>query len=239
MYYNEQNLVLSGKPPNLNEWAYMAIKSHILEHQIKPGMQLNIEDLSKELGISRTPIREALLRLRQEGLVISLSRVGFFVCGVTKQDFEDIFGLRKIVESHAAEQLAVKITTDELDEIIDLNQQCKTMAEQGDTKEYNRYDVLLHGTIVSSMENQKIKDIFDGIADLVYRIRVYALHSPENIRLSLLEHEKIIQAFKEKDTEDARLAMSTHISNIRDRLSHIVDFYDGIESRQPVKSRFL
>lgn len=230
-YNGSTNLIIASKPPNLNEWAYMAIKTRILEHEIKPGMQLNIEELSKELNISRTPIREALLRLRQDGLVVSLSRVGFFVCGVTKQDFEDTFDLRQIIESHAAEQLAVKISDEDLNEIINLNQHCKAMAEQGDPKEYNRYDAMMHGIIINSMDNKKIREIFDGLEDLVYRIRVYALHSPENIQLSLQEHEKIIQAFKEKDSEKARKAMSVHISNIRDRLRHIVDFHEKINSR--------
>lgn len=231
MYYRSTDSVIASKPLNLNEWAYMAIKTRILEYEIKPGMQLNIEELSKELSISRTPIREALLRLRQDGLITSLSRVGFFVCGVTKQDFEDTFGLRQIIESYAAEKLADKIAEEELNELVYLNQQCRVSAEQGDNKEYNKYDIMLHGIIVNSMKNKKVREIFDGLGDLVYRIRIYALQSPENIHQSLVEHEKIIQALKNKDPENARVAMSTHISKIRDRLQQIVDFCDEYENR--------
>lgn len=214
------------KPLDLNEWAYIAIKMKILNNEISPGSKLNIEDISSELGVSRTPIREALLRLKQSGLVIALPCVGFFVCGITKKDFEDIFEIRRLIESYAIGKLVEKITNEEIQYLTDLSKQCELMVEQGNITEYNDFDSKLHGFIIDSMGNSKMGDFFESIKDLAYRMRMYALRSPENVSKSLLEHKDIIDALVQRDEVRARAAMDEHITNIGNRLRLLVDFQD-------------
>ena len=214
------------KPIHLNEWAYNAIKTRIIEHQVKPGCQLKIDELSSELGISRTPIREALLRLKQDGLVLASSRVGFFVRGITKEDFKDIFELRRIIEAYAAEKIADYISDEEIRVLDDIHEHCKAMVEQGDNKAFNQYEVKLHNTILDRLNNKKIRSIMDSVGDILHRLRIYALDSDENIKQSLLEHEKIIQAIKDRDCERARQSMEEHIDNVENRLKEYVDFQD-------------
>jgi len=212
------------KPLNLNEWAYQTIKMRILENDIRPGSQLNIEELSKELEISRTPIREALLRLRQNGFVVSFSNVGFFVCGISKEDFEDAFELRKLIESYAIVKFVERSTDVEMRILVGIHEKCKLMAAQGDAKAFNEYDIRLHDLIIDCLGNKKMKLIYDNLADLLYRLRVYALKSSENITQSVVEHDRIILAIESKDAALAYQAMEQHIVNVKNRLSQIVEF---------------
>lgn len=214
------------KPLDLNEWAYMSIKMRILDHEIEPGSQLNIEELSKELNISRTPIREALLRLKQTGLVVSASRVGFFVCGITKEDFENIFELRQLIEAYAAEKAAANMTDKEITALVRLNERCKAMIERGKIKEYNQYETQLHDAIIDSLGNNKIREVMNSVGDLLYRIRIIAMGSLENINFSILEHQKFISAIKDRNPEAAHKAMGEHIFSVKNRLKQIVDFQD-------------
>lgn len=214
------------KPLDLNEWAYMTIKMRILENELKPGSQLNIEEISRELSISRTPIREALLRLRQSGLVYSASRVGFFVSGITKIDFDNIFELRQLMEGYAAGKSATIITDREIEELFEINEKSIQMINKGMIKEYNRYETKLHNTIINSLNNSKIEDVMENVGDLLYRLRIYALESKDNIEKSLNEHAAVLQQIKERNAARARAAMEDHISNVKNRLSEIVEFYN-------------
>ena len=217
---------LINKPLDLNEWAYKSIKMRILNNELAPGSQLNIEIISKELNISRTPIREALLRLKQSGLVIALPCVGFFVCGITTKDFEDIFELRHLIETYAIEKLAPKITDEELEHLIGISDRCELMAQQGNLKEYNHCDIILHGFITDSLGNKRMRDIYENVYDLLYRMRMYALKSTDNINQSIIEHKKVIESLQKRDAARARLAMEEHLENIKTRLRLVVKFQD-------------
>ena len=214
------------KPPNLNEWAYSSIKKRILDNEMKPGSQLNIEELSKELNISRTPIREALLRLRQKGLVVSFSNVGFFVCGITRDDLRDIFELRQLIEAYTVVKFIAKCSEAEVQALSSICEQCVSAAEAGNVKAFNNYDIQLHNMLIDRLGNKKIRAAYDNAADLLHRLRGYALKSPENITQSLIEHEKIMSAIKNRDPIAGKLAMENHISNIHDRLEKLVEFED-------------
>ena len=216
------------KPIKLSEWAYKSIKERIVNNEITPGDQLNIEKLSDDMGISRTPIREALLRLLQEGFVVSFSNVGFFVCGITRDDFDDIFELRQLIEAYAVVRFIEKCKDHELLEVLEINKQCKEAAEAGDVKAFNSHDVELHGMFIKCLGNKKMRYIYDDVADLLYRLRLYALRSTENIKQSLIEHENLIHAINEKDSVAGKLAMENHITNIRCRLEKFIDFEDEI-----------
>jgi DNA-binding GntR family transcriptional regulator len=86
------------KPKDFKTWAYESIKDLIINNQFGPGTQLKVEELENSLNISRTPIREALLALQNEGLIEIKSRVGFFVKGITKKEFNDLFEMRELLE---------------------------------------------------------------------------------------------------------------------------------------------
>ena len=218
---------MGKKPLNLTEWAYISIKQYIINNKLEPGSQLNIEELALKLNISRTPIREALIRLKQEGMVVAVPRVGFFVCGMTKKEFDELFELRKLIECYAAEQATSRMSDKELNELVKTQEQGYLMAQEGKIKEFNHLEEKLHNSIIDSLHNKRISDVLSGVADLFYKERLVAMGSIENVRESAIEHGKITDAIKARDAELARKMMDEHLSRVKERLEKIMDFQES------------
>lgn len=103
MILREKNI--SARPVDLTKWVYGNVKQLILDNELPGETQINIDDMSKQLQVSRTPVREALL-LRNEGLVRIQPHVGCFVCNITKDEFREVFQLRSVIECYAASRVA-------------------------------------------------------------------------------------------------------------------------------------
>ncbi len=207
-----------SKPSDLKDWAYENIKQVILNSQILPGEQLHIEKLAEKMSISRTPIREALLKLQSDGLVRAASRVGFFVSGITKRDLRELFELREITEGYAAEKAAPLLTDDDLAQIDNLHKKGVSAVEKGDLSEFNEMEIALHSFIIQHSQNRRLLKLIESLKDLTYRERLLALKSIENVRESLAEHKKIVDALHKRDAKLAGQLMKAHISNVKQRL---------------------
>jgi len=214
----------SQKPQDLNEWAYTHLKGKILNNEYTPGTQIKIEEISAQLNVSRTPIREALLRLKQDGLVEAIPRVGFYVTSVSKQDLKEVFEVRRIIECYAASRCVTLLTDDQIKDLFWHNNQCRLMISQGKLQEFNAHEVQLHDLIIGSLKNAQINRIRKSIEDLIYRQRVYSLQSQENLHCSVQEHDSIIKAIAKRDARNAEAAMNVHICNVEERLTqHLFD----------------
>jgi DNA-binding GntR family transcriptional regulator len=214
---------LLTKPKDLKAWAYETIKDDILNRRVEPGEKLRIEVLAKKLSISRTPIREALLRLESEGLVRIASRVGFFVCDLTQQGIRELFELRELIEGYAAEKAAPALSDDDLEQISDLQQKATAAFEQDDLLSFNKYEIALHDFLISHSGNAQLLKMIEGLKDLTYRERQYALRSRENVSKSIQEHRMLIGALQAHDGIQAGQLMRAHLRNVRDRLLCILD----------------
>lgn len=212
-----------GKPSALKDWAYDTIKESILNLRIAPGTQLHIEDLADQLGISRTPIREALLRLESDGLVRAVPRVGFFVTEITRRDLEELFELRALLEGHAAERVASVLTGDELAHIDRLLEASVSAVERGDLDRFLEAEIAFHTLLIERTPNRQLIAMMESLRDLTYRERMLSLESLENVRESLAEHQRIVVALHQRDGELAGRLMREHICAIRDRMLQFVD----------------
>lgn len=212
------------KPMDLTQWAYIAIKEWIIDNEIEPGSQLKIEELTATLNVSRTPVREALLRLKQEGIVISVPRVGFFVYGMTKEEFEELFELRQIIECYAAEQAAYRMSDKEIANLMDIQERSNLVMQKGKIKEFNELEIELHDTIIQSLQNKKIDNVMSSVADSLYKERHIAMGSMDNLSKSIIEHGKIVKAIQMRDGSLSRKLMREHLSKVKDRLEQIIKF---------------
>ncbi len=211
------------KPKGLKSWAYEHIKDIILSQQVGPGDQIRIEDLAKKLNISRTPIREALLMLESEGLVRISSRVGFFVSDITVSDLVDLFELRELIEGYAAEKAASKLSSDDLAQIELLHRSAAAAFEKNNLSMFNQYETALHDYLLGHSGNLRLLKMIEGLKDLTYRERQYALRSQDNVSKSIQEHQVLIDALKMGDGQKAGQLMRAHLRNVRDRLLKILD----------------
>lgn len=206
------------KPAALTEWTYQYIKEMILNLEIKPGEQINIEEFAEKLEVSRTPIREAFLKLETEGLIDVRPRVGYFVVEITEQDIRDLFEIREIIETRATRKAAESLTDEKLISAKELIQDCYKAVEIGDFEEFVPAEIKFHGFLQENIENKRLLAIMDGLNDLMYRVRVLSLQSQENVEQTLIEHQKILDALVQRDGDLAEKAMYDHLINVCDRI---------------------
>lgn len=211
-----------AKPAALTDWAYGAIKQAILNLEFAPGAQLRVDELAERMGISRTPIREALLRLETEGLVRIVPRVGFFVAEITRRDLIELFEIRQLLESHATKRAAAQLTDEDLAFIDQLLEQARAAVAQGDLARFQETEIAFHDFFVEHAQNRRLLALMASIRDLTYRQRVLSLASVENVRQSLVEHQRIAEALRQRDPELAGRRMAEHMAAARDRLLEFV-----------------
>lgn len=210
------------RPAALTDWAYQTIKNDILNLIYPPGAQLNIETLAGQLAISRTPVREALLKLQADGLVQSVSRVGFFVAEITEQDMEELFELRILLECHAAEKAAPRLTDEDIETVDRLTAQCLSSVEKGDMVSFLDADTHLHTLLMERAENRRLIAMMETLRDLTYRERTLSVRSPENVHETLKEHQRLAEALHQHDGALASQRMGEHLNAVRDRVLAVV-----------------
>lgn len=204
---------------DLKEWAYMDIKSKILNNDYKVGEQLFIEKICKELDISRTPVREALLRLQAEDYVYAASRVGFFVKGMTKDDFDDLFELREMIECKAAKNAAQDLTPQDEERLGKMQEISRNALNEKDLKTFNEMEQEIHNLISNYLKNKRVRKLLEDMKDQIHRERMLALMNPENVEMSLKEHDEIINALIKRDAKKAEKAMQNHLNKVKGRLT--------------------
>ena len=215
-----------SKPTDLKEWAYRTIKKLIISDELQVGEQLRIEVLSAKLGISRTPIREALLILEREGLVRVASRVGFFVRDLTMQDLRELFELREIIEAYAAEKAVANLSAEDLLHLANIHKESVEAVNSGKLDTFLNFEIDFHTIIIKNANNQRLFGVMESLKDLTYRERLLSVRSIENVKQSLEEHEQILEALKQRNIQKAGECMRLHIRNVKDRLIGFLNLRD-------------
>ncbi len=217
-HVQSEPLVSTSKPSALADWAYASIKESILNFRIAPGTQLHIDQLSDQMGTSRTPVREALLRLERDGLVRVTPRVGFFVTEITKRDFTELFEIREMLESRATQEASASLSEEDLDFLLQIVDSSVIAVDRGDLSVFLENEIKFHTMIIEHAQNRRLIALMESLRDLTYRERIISLDNLDNVRASLNEHRGIIQALRQHDAGQAARLMSDHISSARDRI---------------------
>lgn len=199
----------------LKDKAYRQIKEMILSCQLQPGESLSEVALSKAIGVSRTPIREALSMLAQEGLVKPILRRGAFVADISASDAQEILEVREALESYAAGLSAEALSREDLEEMKALLEGMRESHRRADYSAYHRLDVRFHQVILRAAGNHRLLAVVEGLNDQMYRLRMVNSSLPQRMDKSVEEHEAILQALASRDPVSAREAMASHIANVR------------------------
>jgi DNA-binding GntR family transcriptional regulator len=213
------------KPSSISLRVYDKLRSLILANQLKPGEIIIAEKLARQWQISRTPVRDALLRLEKDRLVVPYSNKGFQVTLITEEEIINLYQVREALEVMAIEVAAPFIPNQELEQFETLFKEIEVeLSEQIYTK-YIPSDAQFHGMIRNYIPNQLLSSMLEGINDQITRIRNVAHTSPgPHMFEAFKEHKAILEALKQADYEAARSAMRIHLRNVRLRtlplLSH-------------------
>jgi DNA-binding GntR family transcriptional regulator len=213
-----------NKPTALTDWTYQYLKEKILNLEIKPGEQVHIEEFTEKLEVSRTPIREAFLKLASEGLIEVRPRVGYFVVDITEQDIRDLFEIREIIETRAAKKAAGLLSDEELDGMKNLISESYKAVESGDFQTYISNEIEFHGYLQKHIQNKHLSAFMDSLNDLTHRERVMSIQAVENIKETLIEHQRILDGLVKRDGNLAEWYMGEHLHNVSERLvKHLIE----------------
>jgi DNA-binding GntR family transcriptional regulator len=217
--------------PKISDEVYEALKTRILSKHFVPGERLNLPQLEQQMGISRTPLKDALNRLTVEGLLRIEPRKGTFVSDPTPLEISESFEVRRIIEIHAIRMAAECITEDDLERIRDYIKELRRMVDLEDWNEiyqdYVRLDHELHKQIVAVACNRRLRNIWEQVNTHVHMARIRYGTAEGELDIAQKEHEEILQALEARDLSAVEQAMSNHI----DRAKRSI-LYDLVEHDQ-------
>lgn len=198
---------------SLKQQAYAGIKNAIVLHEVLPGSALFERDLSENLKISRTPVREAILLLEMEGWVKSIPRKGTFVSEITTGDVEEVIQIRKALEVLVIELLIPKITERDIEQLNEIY--VKQLGLVKDSGQFISVDKDFHIYLAELSGNNRLVNLISTISDQIRWFGVSALNLPNRKEQTLKEHAWIIECLKNKETEKAKEAVLEHIEHTR------------------------
>lgn len=202
------------------EQAYEAIIGRILSGEIAPGERLREEELTKVTGVSRTPVREALRRLEQEGFAVIQHNRGASVPVYSPKDVDEIYGLRALLEGHAARRAATRISPAQVAELESINDQLKTLSKGGldpaDRRlQMTRLNHDFHRIILDASDNDRLASFVEQLARVALSARTFAHYGSDGEKRSLESHDELIRALKSGHADWAEATMRGHVHNAR------------------------
>lgn len=213
----------------LREIVYESLREAIFQGRLRPGERLVEVQLAEELGVSRTPVREAIRKLELEGLLVMAYRRGVYVADVKVKDIIDIFEIRTALEGLATGLTAERITVEELKELeITLHQQ---------PADYDRdlvymvhIDTRFHDLIYKASRNQRLKQIITLLQAQIQHFRTTSLAQPGRARIAIEEHKKILEAISERNVVLAQELAQKHVENAEEALLNTLRHEKGIST---------
>jgi DNA-binding GntR family transcriptional regulator len=197
----------------LRDVVFNTLRKAILTGELKPGERLMEIHLADKLGVSRTPIREAIRKLELEGLVTMIPRRGAEVAQITEKSMNDVLEIRRAVDALCAELACDRITKEELE---NLKCACDVFAQAVATKDIQKIaeaDVELHDIIVQATGNSRLVQLVNNLSEQMYRYRFEYIKDYTQHEKLVEEHRIIYESIVKKDKQTASAAAKMHIDN--------------------------
>jgi DNA-binding GntR family transcriptional regulator len=202
----------------LGDQVYAIVWEQIIGHRLRPGDKISDLRLSEELGVSRTPVREALHRLAQDGVIRTESRRGFFVSSFSIQDVGEVYDIRTVLEELAVRLALPNLTEDELDEAQrDVEEVHAAILQdvEGAEERWLTIDRAFHSLVAQRAGNRRLESILAGLQTQIGVFQVYGIHFSPLRLLSIAHHQQILSALKARDGSAAAQAMAYHIQEVK------------------------
>lgn len=197
----------------LRDVVFNTLREAILKGELKPGERLMELQLAAKLGVSRTPIREAIRMLEQEGLAVTIPRKGAEVAKMTEKDMEDVLQIREALDELAAARACERISEDELTELRCTMHEFEEYTKSGNLKMIAEADVRFHDIIYRATGNSKLVNMLNNLREQMYRYRVEYLKDEKNYPILIKEHSEIMDGLSERDRDIVTAAMHRHVMN--------------------------
>ncbi len=204
---------------NMNEYlplrdvVFNTLRQAILKGELAPGERLMEIQLAEKLGVSRTPIREAIRKLELEGLVLMIPRKGAEVARISEKSLRDVLEVRRSLEELAIELACERMTQEELKELEEAQKKFGDAIETGDAMAIAETDEHYHDLIYQGTGNDKLVQILNNLREQMYRYRLEYIKDKDKRQILLLEHDHILKALQGRNISEAKMAVREHIDN--------------------------
>jgi DNA-binding GntR family transcriptional regulator len=195
----------------LREVIFNSLREAIIVGELKPGERLMEVKLANKMGVSRTPVREAIRKLELEGLVIMIPRKGAHVADLSRKDIMNVLEVRASLDGLATALAAKRITPEEINELKNIQKQFIAYIEKGNLNGLIKKDVEFHEVIYRASRNEKLMQITQNLREQVQRFRVIYMKDYVRPKELVKEHNEIRNAIENKDEEKAREMAMVHI----------------------------
>lgn len=200
----------------VTDWVYEELKVAIVDLRLAPGEPLREATLAEQLGVSKTPIRQALTMLEQEGLVETTSFKGAVVAGYSRQDLLEIYELRELLENAAARAAAESMSEEDRARLDRISRESRKLRRSNDTARLAALVSEFDDVLFDQVHNARIRALIENLRAHLTRIGHLTEGIPGRIEASVDEHEKIVKAIAARDQDLAEQRMRDHIRSVRD-----------------------
>jgi DNA-binding GntR family transcriptional regulator len=207
----------------LRDVVFQTLRQAILRGELKPGERLMEIHLAQKLGVSRTPVREAIHKLEQEGLVVMIPRKGAIVAEITKSDLEDVLEVRMALEELAVRDACRRITKEQLAELRRLADEFQKTLYGSDVGACAEADMKFHEAIYEATGNGRLVQILNNLREQMYRYRMEYLKDRQSHSHLVQEHEELLKYLEERDEQKALEVTERHIDRQKEYIIGILD----------------
>ncbi len=196
-----------------SEQAYAKIRAYLLSGAVKAGEQLTEDQLSQITGVSRTPVRDAVRRLEDELLLVRSDTKRLFVADWSRDDIEEMFTLRQMLECHAAERAAKRLSRVQIAALEALNRDLKAAIEQTppDVTRFLDANRAFHEVIIEAADSPRLGQLLAKLIEAPVVLRTARTYSQDDLRQSARDHDELTAAFAARDPDWARAVMGSHL----------------------------
>ncbi|KHM52295.1 MAG: GntR family transcriptional regulator [Anaerovibrio sp.] len=212
----------------LREVVCETLRDAIRKGKLKPGERLMESQLAEDLGVSRTPVREAIRKLELEGYVIMMPRRGTYVANLSIRDVNEVFEIRTSLDSLASGLAAERITDEELERLQRLLVAIGGYIEENDMDKIVECDTEFHDLLYQASRNSRLVGIIFNLREQLTRFRSTSMAFPGRLKATLEEHRRIVEAIAQGDVAEARAAAEYHMEKSEQTL---------LESMEAMKNR--
>jgi DNA-binding GntR family transcriptional regulator len=217
--------LLSPAHKTLRDWVFECLRTSIVSGDLAPGQRIVEADLAKQLEVSKSPVREAILQLKQDGLVIDAPKGrGVVVAPLKPSDVREIYAVREALETLAARTVAENSRPDRVSALQGIVDRMHQALAEGDLRRLFELDVDFHTTLCAATGNRRLQDLFSGLRPDIQRIFLFAvnamtLEGPDAPEQSLAEHEAILRAIAAGDVARAGTLVEQHFTGRAQRIA--------------------
>lgn len=219
---------MDGLKVNENEYlplrdvVFNTLRRAILRGELVPGQRLMEIRLADQMGVSRTPVREAIRKLELEGLVVMVPRKGAEVAHISGKNLRDVLEVRRALEELAGELACERMTAEDFKKLEQANLKFASVLDSDDITVLGQADEEFHGLIYQATDNDRLVQMVNHLREQMYRYRIEHLKNKSQRTILLQEHQDIMRALAARDVEAVRRAIRVHINKQEAQIAKMI-----------------